>query len=99
MNRLNDMMRELRQKIKSKLSSNSQNWLEYRVSNKNPKKKIKPLVSFFLKKFTNWLLHKLENNLEWSISSNQQANFINFNPIEQHPQIGFNINPRIFNSS
>ena len=87
MNRLNNMMRELRQKIKSKLSSNSQNWLEYRVSNKNPKKKIKPLVSFFLKKFTNWSLHKLENNLEWSISSNQQANFINFNPIEQNPQI------------
>ena len=51
MNRLNDMMHELRQKIKSKLSSNSQNWLEYRVSNKKPKnKKIKPLVSFFKKK-------------------------------------------------
>ena len=33
MNRLNNMMRELRQKIKSKLSSNSQNWLEHRVSN------------------------------------------------------------------
>ena len=25
--------------IKSKLSSNSQNWLEHRVSNKNPPKK------------------------------------------------------------
>ena len=33
MNKLNDMMHELRQKIKSKLSSNSQNWLEHRVSN------------------------------------------------------------------
>ena len=48
---------------------------------------------------TNWSLHKLENSLEWSITSNQQANFINFNPIEQNPQIGFKINPRIFNFS
>ena len=38
MNILNDMMHELMQKIKSKLSLNSQNWLENRVSNKNPKK-------------------------------------------------------------
>ena len=53
----------------------------------------------FLKKLTNWLLHKLENSLEWSITSNQQANFINFNPIEQNPQIGFKINPSIFNFS
>ena len=43
MNILNDMMHELMQKKKSKLSSNSQNWLEHRVSNKNPKK-IQPLV-------------------------------------------------------
>ena len=47
----------------------------------------------------NWPSHKLENFLEWSITSNQQANFINFNPIEQNPQIGFNTNPRIFNFS
>ena len=53
----------------------------------------------FLKKLTNWLSHKLENSLEWSITSNQQANFINFNPIEQNPQIGFNTSPRIFNFS
>ena len=53
----------------------------------------------FLKKLTNWSLHKLENSLEWSITSNQQANFINFNPIEQNPQIGFNTSPRIFNFS
>ena len=53
----------------------------------------------FLKKLINLSLHKLENILEWSITSNQQANFINFNPIEQNPQIGFNINPRIFNCS
>ena len=53
----------------------------------------------FLKKLTNWLLHKLENSLEWSITSNQQANFINFNPIEQNPQIEFKTNPRIFNFS
>ena len=33
MNRLNDVMHVLRQWIKSKLSSNSQNWLEHRVSN------------------------------------------------------------------
>ena len=39
----------------------------------------------FLKKLTNWSLHKLENSLEWSITSNQQANFINFNQIEQNP--------------
>ena len=45
MNILNDMMHELMQKKKSKLSSNSQNWLEHRVSNKNPKK-IQPLVNF-----------------------------------------------------
>ena len=34
--------------IKSKLSSNSQNWLEHRVSNKKPKKKkkFKPLECF-----------------------------------------------------
>ena len=38
-------MHELMQKIKSELSSNSQNWLEHRVSNKNPKK-IQPLVTF-----------------------------------------------------
>ena len=54
---------------------------------------------FFLKKLTNWSSHKLENSLEWSITSNQQANFINFNPIEQNPQIGFKTNPRIFNCS
>ena len=53
----------------------------------------------FLKELTNWSLHKLENSLEWSITSNQQANFINFNPIEQNPKIGFKINPRIFNFS
>ena len=53
----------------------------------------------FLKKLTNWSLHKLENSLEWSITSNQQANFINFNPIEQNPQIEFKTNPRIFNCS
>ena len=53
----------------------------------------------FLKKLTNWSSHKLENSLEWSITSNQQANFINFNPIEQNPQIGFNTSPRIFNFS
>ena len=53
----------------------------------------------FLKKLTNWSLHKLKNSLEWSITSNQQANFINFNPIEQNPQIGFKTNPRIFNCS
>ena len=46
---------------------------------------------------TNWSLHKVENSLEWSIISKQQANFINFNPIEQNPQIGFKTNPRIFN--
>ena len=45
MNILNDMMHELMQKIRSKLSSNSQNWPEHRVSNKNPKK-IQPLVNF-----------------------------------------------------
>ena len=48
---------------------------------------------------TNWSLHKLENNLEWSITSNQQASFINFNPIEQNPQIGFKTKLRIFNFS
>ena len=53
----------------------------------------------FLKKLTNWSSHKLENSLEWSITSNQQANFINFNPIEQNLQIGFNTSPRIFNFS
>ena len=53
----------------------------------------------FLKKLTNWSSHKLENSLEWSITSNQQANFINFNPIEQNPQIRFNTSPRIFNFS
>ena len=53
----------------------------------------------FLKKLTNWSLHKLENSLELSIISNQQANFINFNPIEQNPQIEFKTNPRIFNCS
>ena len=52
-----------------------------------------------LKKLTNWSLHKLENSLEWSITSNQQATFINFNPSEQNPQIGFKTNPRIFNCS
>ena len=61
-------------------------------------KKIKT-TWMFLKKLTNWSLHKLENSLEWSIISNQQANFINFNPIEQNPQIGFKTNPRIFNCS
>ena len=53
----------------------------------------------FLKKLTNWSSHKLENSLEWSITSIQQANFINFDSIEQNPQIGFNTNPRIFNFS
>ena len=53
----------------------------------------------FLKKLTNWSLHKLENSLELSIISNQQANFINFNPIKQNPQIIFKTNPRIFNCS
>ena len=53
----------------------------------------------FLKKLTNLSLHKLENNLERSITSNQQVNFINFNPIEHNPQIGFKTNPRIFNCS
>ena len=53
----------------------------------------------FLKKLTNWSLHKLENSLKWSILSNQQANFINFNLIEPNPQIGFKTNPRIFNWS
>ena len=53
----------------------------------------------FLKKLTNWSSHKLENSLEWSITSIQQANFININSIEQNPQIGFNTSPRIFNFS
>ena len=100
MNRLNDMVHVLKQWIKTKLSSNSQNWLEHRVSNENPKTNLKPLASFFFfLKLTNWSSHKLENSLEWSIISNQQANFINFNPIEQNPQIGFKTNPRIFNCS
>ena len=81
----------------SELSSNSQNWLEHRVSNKNPKNY--KTTWMFLKKLTNWPSHKLENNLEWSITTNQQANFINFNPIEQNPQTGFNTRPRIFNFS
>ena len=54
---------------------------------------------FFLKKLTNWSSHKFENSLKWSITSIQQANYINFNPIEQNPQIGFNTNPRISNFS
>ena len=54
---------------------------------------------FFLKKLTNWSSHKFENRLKWSITSIQQANYINFNPIEQNPQIGFNTNPRISNFS
>ena len=41
----------------------------------------------FLKKLTNWLSHKFENSLEWSITSIQQANFINFNPIEKKNKI------------
>ena len=45
MNRLNDMMHEPRQKIKSKLSSNSQNWLEKEFLTKTPKKI--PLDFFF----------------------------------------------------
>ena len=53
----------------------------------------------FLKKLINLSLHKLENSLEWSIISNQKANFINFNLIEQNPQIGFKTNLRIFNYS
>ena len=53
----------------------------------------------FLKKLINWSSHKLENSLEWSITSIQQAKFINFNPIEQNPQIKFNTSPRIFNFS
>ena len=54
----------------------------------------------FLKKLTDWSSHKLENILEWSITSIQQANFINFNPIEKkNPQIRFNTSPRIFNFS
>ena len=98
MNRLNDMMHVVKQWIKSKLCSNSQNWLEHWVSNLKHQKKWKPLASF-LKKLTNWLSHKLENSLEWSITSIQQANFIKFNPIEQNPKIGFKTNPRIFNCS
>ena len=53
----------------------------------------------FLKKLTNWASHKLENSLKWSITSIQQANFVNFNPIEQNPQVRFNTSPRIFNFS
>ena len=53
----------------------------------------------FFKKLTDWSLHKLENSLEWSITSNQQVNFINFNHIEQNHQIEFKTNPRIFNCS
>ena len=53
----------------------------------------------FLKKLINLSLHKLENSLKWSIISNQKANFINFNLIEQNPQIGFKTNLRIFNCS
>ena len=53
----------------------------------------------FLKKLTNWSSHKLKNSLEWSITSIQQANFINFNLIEQNPQIGLNTSSRIFNFS
>ena len=91
------MMHMLKQWIKFDLSSNSQNWLEHRVSNKNPKNF--KTTWMFLKKLTNWSSHKLENRLEWSITSIQQANFINFNPIEQNPQIGFNTSLRIFNFS
>ena len=90
-------MHVLKQWIKFNLSSNWQNWLEHRVSNKNPKNY--KTTWTFLKKLTNWSSHKLENSLEWSITSIQQANFINFNPIEQNPQIGFNTSPRIFNFS
>ena len=92
------MMHVLKQWIKLNLSSNSQNWLNHRVYNKKPKKKMKT-TWMFLKKLTNWSSHKLENRLEWSITSIQQANFINFNLIEQNPQIGFNTSPRIFNFS
>ena len=60
---------------------------------------MKTTCKFFLRKLINWSSHKLENSLEWSITSNQQANFINFNPIEQNPQIGFKTNFRIFNCS
>ena len=91
------MMHMLKQWIKFDLSSNSQNWLEHRVSNKNPKNY--KTTWMFLKKLTNWSSHKLENSLEWSITSIQQANFINFNLIEQNPQIGFNTSLRIFNFS
>ena len=93
MNKLNDMMHVLKQWIKFNLSSNSQNGLEHRVSNKNPKKKMK-ITWMFLKKLINWSSHKLENRLEWSITSIQQSNFINFNSIEQNPQIRFNKSPR-----
>ena len=67
MNKLNDMMHVLKQWIKFNLSSNSQNWLEHRVSKKNPKKNFKT-TWMFLNKSTNWSSHKLENNLEWSIN-------------------------------
>ena len=67
--------------------------IEFRT--KTLKKKIKT-TWMFLKKLIHWSSLKLENSLEWSITSNQQANFINFNPIEQNPQIGFNTSPRNF---
>ena len=53
----------------------------------------------FLKKLTNWLSHKLEKQFRMINLSIQQANFFNFNPIEQNPQIGFNTSPRICNFS
>ena len=95
------MMHVLKKWIKFNLNSNSQNWLKHRVSNQNPPKKLKPLESKKkkTKKLTNWSSQKLEKSLEWSITSNQQANFINFNLIEQNPQIGFNTSPKIFNFS
>ena len=81
MNRLNDMMHELRQKIKSKLSSNSQNWLDYRVSNKKPKKKkIKPLVSFFFKKIYQLIITQVRKQFRMINFIKSTSQFHQFQP-------------------
>ena len=73
-----------------KLSSNSQNWLEHRVSNKNPKKFREPLVQF--EKIDQLIITQDRIQfimIKYINPTSQQANFINLDLIEQNPQFGY----------
>ena len=84
-------------KLSSIWSSNSQNWLEHRVSNKNPKKYREPLVQF--EKIDQLIITQDRIQFIMIKYINPTSQFYQFGPNWTKSLIRINTSPRIFKFS